>query len=148
MDIQQLFENQKKTTISVNDLRSRGIALNMNDVDLITLADLRIVEAYQDRKPTGKPDVDEFGNPKVVLTLHLTLKSGEELDVSTASDYRNVKLVQQLVESKGKAVEVEDLYILPYTTKGGERKDGSKYGQQSFELRFKDIKLKPFDPAK
>lgn len=148
MDIQQLFENQKKTTISVNDLRSRGIALNMNDVDSITLADLRIVEAYQDRKPTGKPDVDEFGNPKVVLTLHLTLKSGEELDVSTASDYMNVKLVQQLAESKGKAVEVEDLYILPYTVKGGERKDGSKYGQQSFELRFKNIKLKQFEPAK
>lgn len=148
MDIQQLFENQKKTTISVNDLRSRGIALDMNDVDSITLADLRIVEAYQDRKPTGKPDVDEFGNPKVVLTLHLTLKSGEELDVSTASEYLNVKLVQQLAESKGKAVEVEDLYILPYTVKGGERKDGSKYGQQSFELRFKSIKLKSFEPAK
>ena len=148
MDIQQLFENQKKTTISVNDLRSRGIALNMNDVDSITLADLRIVEAYQDRKPTGKPDVDEFGNPKVVLTLHLTLKSGEELDVSTASDYMNVKLAQQLIENKEKAVEVEDLYILPYTVKGGERKDGSKYGQQSFELRFKNIKLKQFESAK
>ena len=148
MDIQQLFENQKKTTINVNDLRSRGIALDMNDVPTITLADLRIVEAYQDRKPTGKPDVDEFGNPNVVLTLHLTLKSGEELDVSTASDYMNVKLVQQLAESKGKAVEVEDLYILPYTTKGGERKDGSKYGQQSFELRFKSIKLKTFEATK
>lgn len=148
MDIQQLFENQKKTTISVNDLRSRGIALDMNDVDSITLADLRIVEAYQDRKPTGKPDVDEFGNPKVVLTLHLTLKRGEEIDVSTASEYLNIKLVQQLIENKEKAVEVEDLYILPYTVKGGERKDGSKYGQQSFELRFKSIKLKQFEPAK
>lgn len=148
MDIQEIFENQKKTTISINDLRSRGIALNMSDVPAITLADLRIVEAYQDRKPTGKPDVDEFGNPKVVLTLHLTLKSGEELDVSTASEYMNVKLVQQLIENKEKAVEVEDLYILPYTVKGGERKDGSKYGQQSFELRFNSIKLKQFEPAK
>lgn len=148
MDIQQLFENQKKTTVSTNDLRSRGIALDMNDVDSITLANLRIVEAYQDRKPTAKPDVDEFGNPKVVLTLHLTLKRGEEIDVSTASEYLNIKLVQQLIENKEKAVEVEDLYILPYTVKGGERKDGSKYGQQSFELRFKNIKLKSFEPAK
>ena len=148
MDIQQLFENQKKTTISVNDLRPRGIALDMSDVPTITLADLRIVEAYQDRKPTGKPDVDEFGNPKVVLTLHLTLKSGEEIDVSTASEYLNIKLVQQLNENKEKAVEVEDLYILPYTVKGGERKDGSKYGQQCFELRFKSIKLKQFEPVK
>lgn len=148
MDIQQLFENQKKTTVSTNDLRSRGIALDMNDVDSITLTDLRIVEAYQDRKPTGKPDVDELGNPKVVLTLHLTLKRGEEIDVSTASEYLNIKLVQQLIENKEKAVEVEDLYILPYTVKGGERKDGSKYGQQSFELRFKSIKLKSFEPAK
>ena len=148
MDINQIFEAQKNATINTNDLRSRGIALDMNDVDSITLADLRIVEAYQDRKPTGKPDVDEFGNPKVVLTLHLTLKRGEEIDVSTASEYLNIKLVQQLVESKGKAVEVEDLYILPYTVKGGERKDGSKYGQQSFELRFKSIKLKQFESAK
>lgn len=148
MDINEIFAAQKNATINTNDLRSRGIALNMSDVPTITLADLRIVEAYQDRKPTGKPDVDEFGNPKVVLTLHLTLKSGEELDVSTASDYMNVKLVQQLAENKEKAVEVEDLYILPYTVKGGERKDGSKYGQQSFELRFKNIKLKTFEPAK
>ena len=54
MDINEIFENQKKNTVSTNDLRSRGIALNMNDVDSVTLADLRIVEAYQDRKPTGR----------------------------------------------------------------------------------------------
>jgi hypothetical protein len=147
MDIQQLFENQKKTTISVNDLRSRGIALNMNDVDSITLTDLRIVEAYQDRKPIGKPDVDEFGNPKVSMKLHFSLKSGEELDISTASDYRDIKLVQQLIENLGKAVEVEDLYILPFT-KGALRKDGTEYGQQLFELRFKSIKLKTFEATK
>ena len=144
MDIQQLFENQKKTTISVNDLRSRGIALNMNDIDSITLADLRIVEAYQDRKPIGKPDVDEFGNPKVSMKLHFSLKSGEELDIS---DYRDIKLVQQLIENSGKAVEVEDLYILPFT-KGALRKDGTEYGQQLFELRFKSIKLKTFEATK
>lgn len=147
MDIQQLFENQKKTTISVNDLRSRGIALNMNDVDSITLTDLRIVEAYQDRKPIGKPDVDELGNPKVSMKLHFSLKSGEELDISTASDYRDIKLVQQLIENLGKAVEVEDLYILPFT-KGALRKDGTEYGQQLFELRFKSIKLKTFEATK
>lgn len=148
MDIQQLFENQKKTTISVNDLRSRGIALNMNDVDSITLADLRIVEAYQDRKPTGKPDVDEFGNPKVVLTLSFTLKSEVEQVITAASDYMDLKLVQQLIENKGKAVEIEDLYVLPYMAKGGVRKDGTEYGQQSFELRFKSVKLKSFEAAK
>lgn len=148
MDINALFEAQKNSTTSITDLRSRGIALSMNDVDSIRLEELRIVGAYEDRKPTGKADVDEFGNPKIAVTLRFTLKSGVEQVISAASEYMDIKVFQQLHENVGKAVEVEDLYILPYMAKGGERKDGSKYGQQSFELRYKSIKLKSFEPAK
>lgn len=145
MDINEIFAAQKNAT--VGDLRSRGIALSMADVSSIMLNDLRIAERYEDRKKTGEPDLDEFGNPKVSLNLHFVLKSGEEIDVSTASEYMKVNLVQQLVANKDKAVEIEDLYILPYKAKGGTRKDGSEYGQQLFELRFKDIKVKSFEPT-
>lgn len=147
MNIEEIFAAQKNNT-STTDLRSRGIALSMSDVPSIILSDLRLVEAYQDKKPLGKPEVDEFGNPKVSLKLHLTLGSGEEIDVTTASEYMNVKLVQQLVDNKGKAVEVEDLYILPYLKTRSAGKDGTLYGQQLFELRFKSIKLKTFEATK
>lgn len=143
-----MFEAQKNSITSTTDLRSRGIALSMNDVASISLEELRIIGAYEDRKPTGKADVDEFGNPKISVTLRFTLKSGVEQVITAASEYMDIKVFQQLHDNIGKAVEVEDLYILPYMAKGGERKDGSKYGQQSFELRFKSIKLKSFEAAK
>lgn len=146
MDIKALFEAQKTATVGT-DYRSRGIALSMVDVDSIILNDLRFVGEYKNSKPTGEPDVNELGDPKVTLTLRFILKSGATNDVSTASDYMNVKLVQDLITNKGKAVEVEDLYILPYI-KGAKRKDGTDYGQQLFELRFKSIKLKSFDTTK
>lgn len=148
MDINAMFEAQKNSTTSTTDLRSRGIALSTNDVASINLEELRIIGAYEDRKPTGKPDLDEFGNPKVAVTLRFTLKSGVEQVITAASEYMDVKQFEQLHGNIGKAVEVEDLYILPYMAKGGVRKDGSEYGQQSFELRFKSIKLKSFEPAK
>lgn len=146
MDINAMFEAQKNGT-SKASYRPRGIALSMSDVASINLADLRIVGAYEDRKPTGKPDLDEFGNPRVTLKLHFILNSGEEVDISTASDYLNEKLAQQLYENIGKPVEIEDLYILPFT-KGALRKDGTEYGQQLFELRFKTIKLKQSESIK
>lgn len=148
MDATELFNNQKNTTTKV-DNRSHGIALSMNDVDSITLVDLRISPAYENGKPVDKPDIDEFGNPKVSLKLHFVLKSGVETDISTASDYMNVKLAQQLVENKGKAVEIEDLYIRPFLklAKGGTDKNGL-FGTQLFELRFKSIKLKTFEATK
>lgn len=148
MDAMELFNNQKNSTAKV-DNRSHGIALSMVDVDSITLVDVRISEAYENGKKTGKPDIDELGNPKVSLKLHFVLKSGIETDITTASDYMNINLAKQLIDNKEKPVEVEDLYIRPFLkiNNGGTDKNGL-FGTQLFELRFKSIKLKSFESAK